>query len=108
MIIWRGWGILVLLIALAAAAPGGLAVEAVLGPELAEFGVAGGLAVAAIAVFFIGQKFNAPRQGYHQSTGQPVMYRNGHTLFFIPMQYWAFILLAISVVVIVMTLAGAM
>lgn len=107
MIIWRGWGILVLLIAGALAVPGGLSAEALLGPEMGGIGAACGLALAGIAVFFVGQRLNAPRPGYHPGTGQPVMYRNAHTLFFVPMQFWGFILLAGSVVTGVMTLIGA-
>ncbi|PSK92265.1 hypothetical protein CLV63_11822 [Murinocardiopsis flavida] len=107
MIIWRGWGILVVLIAGLFAVPSGLTAESFLGPELAPLGVALGLAAAGIAVFFVGQRLNAPRPGFHPGTGQPVMYRNAHTLFFVPMQFWGFILLGVSVLVGVMTLIGA-
>ncbi|MDA0562952.1 hypothetical protein LG943_01165 [Streptomonospora sp. S1-112] len=106
MIIWRGWGILVLLITGLCCVPGGLVTEAVLGADLALFGVSGGLVVAGVAVFFIGQRLNAPRQGFHPQTGQPVLYRNQHTFFFVPMQYFAFVLLAVSVVLLISTLLG--
>lgn len=45
-----------------------------------------------MGVYFAGRKLNAPRQGFHPATGQPVEYRNAHTFFFVPMQYWAFVL----------------
>ncbi|WP_072314066.1 hypothetical protein [Agrococcus sp. Marseille-P2731] len=34
--------------------------------------------------------------------------RNGHTLFFIPMQYWAFIYAAVAVLVLIMGVVGSM
>ncbi|RCV49127.1 hypothetical protein [Marinitenerispora sediminis] len=106
MIIWRGWGILVLLISAVLGGPGTFAAEVLLGPDLMNFGTAGGLALAGIAVFFIGQRLNRPRPGYHPATGQPVMFGNSHTFFFVPMQYWGFILLGISLVTTVVTLVG--
>ncbi len=101
MIIWKGWGILVLLIGALFAVPLGFGATSLLGPESAGFGVGLGLALASVAVFFVGQKLNAPVQGFHPGTGQPVLYRNAHTFFFVPMQYWAFILPVIAVAAIV-------
>ena len=88
MIIWNGWGILVLPIAVATIGIGAL-LGAAVGSSLI------GMAIAAIAagpaLWAIGQKFNRPEQGYHPKTGEPVVYRNRHKLFFVPMQYFAFI-----------------
>ncbi|WP_067970191.1 hypothetical protein [Nocardiopsis trehalosi] len=104
MIVWRGAGILVLLIAAVLAGPGTLVAEVALGPDLMRFGTAGGLAVAGVVVFLLGQRLNAPRAAYHPATGQPVVSRDRHTFFFVPMQYWGFILLAVSLATTVATL----
>ncbi|MFC4563374.1 hypothetical protein ACFO4E_16035 [Nocardiopsis mangrovi] len=107
MIVWRGWGILVLLIAAVLGGPATLLAEVLLGPELMNFGTAGGLAVAGVVVFFAGSRLNAPHPGYDPRTGAPVMAGGGHTFFFVPMQYWGFVLLAASLVTTVVTLLGA-
>lgn len=100
MIIWKGWGILVVLIAGALAGIGGATLGSALGTDEASgIGAAGGLALAAPLVFFVGQRFNAPVAGYDPRTGQPTTFRNAHTLFFIPMQYWSILLLVLSVIV---------
>ncbi|WP_017603081.1 hypothetical protein [Nocardiopsis alkaliphila] len=93
MIIWRGWGILVPLIAAVIAVPCAAITAEVTGQQhLGGIGFGVGLLLAAAAVFFAGSKLNAPKQGFHPATGQPVEYRNSHTFFFVPMQYWAFVL----------------
>lgn len=101
MIIWKGWGILVLLIGAVFTIPLGFGAASLLGTESAGFGAGLGLLLAAVAVFFVGQKLNAPVQGFHPATGQPVLYRNAHTFFFVPMQYWAFVLPVIAVAAII-------
>lgn len=112
MIIWKGWGILVVAIAVPLAAVSALIAgsigEAVLGPQdvdiIEPLGAAVGLAIAAIAVFILGRWMNAPVPGYDPQTGQPVYFKNRHTLFFIPMQWWSFVLLAIALIFVVMPL----
>ncbi|GAA4893818.1 hypothetical protein [Streptomonospora salina] len=108
MIIWRGWGILTVLIAAACCIPAGLIVESALGSELAPFGVAFGLVASGIAVFFLGQRLNTPRPGFHPQTGERVVFRNRHTLFFVPMQYCGFVLLGAAVLVTVMSLLSVL
>ncbi|HIY39865.1 MAG TPA: hypothetical protein H9836_01905 [Candidatus Nocardiopsis merdipullorum] len=100
MIIWQGWGILVVLIGALFTAPLGFGAASLLGEDNAAVGAGTGLILAAIAVYLAGNKLNAPVQGYDPSTGQPVMYRNRHTFFFVPMQYWGFILPVLGVIVI--------
>lgn len=92
MIIWNGWGILVVLIAAVFTAPLGFLAAELLGSDAAGLGAGLGLVLGAVGVHFAGKKLNAPKQGFHPATGQPVEYRNSHTFFFVPMQYWAFIL----------------
>ncbi|MCY9786257.1 hypothetical protein KIK06_20390 [Nocardiopsis sp. EMB25] len=92
MLIWRGRGILVLLIAAPLGGLGAFTAMTLIGEGADPMGAGIGLLPAAVAVFFLGRKLNAPRQGFHPATGQPVLHRNAHTFFFVPMQYWAFIL----------------
>lgn len=109
MIIWKGWGILVVLIAVPLAALSSLITvsigEAVAGPLnddlIGPIGAGLGLVVAAVAVFALGSWMNAPVPGYHPQTGQPVYFKNRHTLFFIPMQWWSFLLLGIALIFVI-------
>lgn len=105
MIVWKGWGILILPIAMICVAPLAALSSSALGPEFTGLGISVGLALAAVASYLLGQRMNRPVAGYHPATGRPVEYRNQHTLFFLPMQYWGFLLLAGSVAALV---TGAM
>jgi hypothetical protein len=107
MLIWRGWGILVLLIAFACAAPCALIAGALLGEGTEPMGAGIGILLGAVGVFFAGRKLNAPRQGFHPQTGQPVQHRNAHTFFFVPMQYWSFILPVAAIAVFASGLSAA-
>ncbi|MEY9213317.1 hypothetical protein NI17_001370 [Thermobifida halotolerans] len=106
MIIWRGWGILVVLMAAIPAVLGAVSVQALLGEAMAPLGAGIGLVVGGVASFLVGQRLNAPVQGYHPATGQPVLYKNRHTLFFIPMQYCGVLLLVLGAVLGVVGLSG--
>lgn len=90
MIIWTGWGILALLLTAAGGALG-TTVGTALGapPDEANLGSALGLALAAYAIWAIGQRLNRPVEGFDPATGQPVLYRNRHRFWLVPLQYWA-------------------
>ncbi|UFS93411.1 hypothetical protein [Nocardia huaxiensis] len=85
MIVWRGWGILVVVFLLV-----GFFVGQALGKgvDMPEAGASVGTLAASVAIWFLGSHLNRPVEGYDQETGQPRVYKNAHTLFFIPMQYW--------------------
>ena len=86
--VWTGWGIL---------APIFYAVGALGVGSLGQFlgapqvGVFIGVLLASVAVWHIGRRLNRPEPGYHPKTGQTVTYKNQHTLFYLPMQYFAFL-----------------
>lgn len=104
MIVWTGWGILGLLLGgLGIGAGTGIAASLGVPTDDVNWGTSLGLILAAVAVWYLGQRLNRPVDGYHPKTGEPVKLRNRHTLFFIPMQYWALIFGAGSVVTGVMT-----
>ena len=95
MIIWSGWGFLVIVIAGVVGGPVALAISALLGAA----GVTGqpgigpmlGLFAAAAVTWWAGQRLNGGpgRTLVDSQTGQAVVLRRRHTLFFIPMQWWA-------------------
>src|SRR6266542_584087 len=105
MIIWKGWGILVVVITVATS----IVVQGVVGVAFGDpqfykthdwpKGVA--LLSAAAAVYFAGRYFNNKpgRVMIDKATGQEIVLRRVHSLFFIRMEYWAFVLAAIGVVV---------
>lgn len=103
MIIWTGWGILVpVLLALGIGGTGALG-EEFLPPEASTYGFVAGALISAVLIYLIGRKLNKPEQGFHPKTGEPVVYRNRHTFFFVPMQYWGAIVPVVGLVVTVVT-----
>jgi len=101
IIIWRGWGILILPIAFACVIVGGM-----IGAGLRDLGLtanwAGALgaliatAVGAGGIWIIAQMITnsrPPRRFIDQQTGQEIVVRaDAGSLFFIPTRFWAFIL----------------
>lgn len=97
-IIWKGYGFLVPFIA--AAIIGIISVvcwqlfsnTVFLGPCLGSSG-------AAAAVWIIGNKFNSPAKNrvmIDKASGQEFLFKPDHSLFFIKMQYWAFLFGAVA------------
>ncbi|TPG41470.1 hypothetical protein EAH89_28715 [Roseomonas nepalensis] len=102
MIIWRGWGILTIPIV---ALTGGLVV-AILHNLMAGTGRYAGLALtaglltAAAVNWFVGRRLNRMpvRELLDPATGERVIVRRSHDLFFVPMQWWSLLLLAAALV----------
>jgi hypothetical protein len=109
MIVWSGWGILVAVVAVVSFLVTGFVINAAMQndqyyethgwPKLVAFA----FAVAALIVWPLGRAFNRPRPDrglLDPRTGEPAVMTpgGGHTLFFIPMEYWAPILLVLGVV----------
>ena len=97
-IIWKGYGFLVPFIA--AAVIGVFSVllwqlfpkSVLLGPCLGSF-------AAAAAIWFIGKKFNSPTKNrimIDKANGREFLFKPDLSLFFIKMQYWAFIVGAVG------------
>jgi hypothetical protein len=107
IVVWKGWGLLVLVIT---------ALIVVLTTVLFEKagwpvanGAALGMMFSAAAIWQVGNKFNSPLKNrvlLDQQTGAEVILKPDHSLFFIKMQYWAFIAGAIGLVMLVNLLAG--
>lgn len=103
MIVWRGWGILVVFIAGAAVALVQVLGNALLGEAAARYGdrlPALGLLLAAPPIWLLGRRLNGrgARTLVDQETGEQVVVRPNHSLFFVKMEYWA-VTLALGAVV---------
>jgi hypothetical protein len=115
MIVWSGWGILVIVFVVAAFVGDVSLVSFVAGlmghgtadapPLIARLVGFLPWVGAAAAAWFMGRKVNTKTEKVliDPETNEPVTLRTGggHSLFFIPMQYWAFILLVIGVFAVV-------
>lgn len=110
MIIWRGWGILTVLIVVLV----GGAVVAVTGPLLVGSGRYAGLALtagllAAAAVNWgVGRRLNGRpgRELVDAATGERVVLRRSHELFFVRMEWWSVLLVAVAVVSLLAVIFG--
>lgn len=86
MLVWRGWGILAFILAMAS-----FAVVGATGLPQPYSGLLSG-AVAAAAIWFTGRRLNDPakdRLVTDAATGEMLRLRSRHDLFWIPMQWWA-------------------
>ena len=89
MIVWTGFGFLVVVFAGV-----GIALGAALGATGLPEGVAigSGLLLGAIGNWFAGRALNDPARGREMidaKTGQRILLRSSHTLFWIPMQWFS-------------------
>jgi hypothetical protein len=101
MIVWQGWGCLTIVIGFGALLVAQLLADALFGksfypgnPWLRLVALIAG----AVAVWFVGRWLNGRpgRVVIDKATGQEITLRARHTLFFIPMQYWAPIMVLIG------------
>ena len=96
MLIWSGWGILIPLIVVLVS--GFFAIAG--GDDHAGTGLAIGLILSGVIVWTVGKKLNGKqdRTLIDPETGQPVRVKAGrHSLFFIPMQWWAPVCAALGI-----------
>lgn len=115
IIVWRGWGILVLPIAFACFIVGTIIGAGLHGLGLAlnwaqALGSLIGTAVGAGGIWIIAQMITnsrPPRRFTDQQTGQEIVVRaNAGSLFFIPTRFWAFIVLALGLLMTVSLALG--
>lgn len=112
MIIWSGWGFLSVVIAVVV---GGLTTAlTVLGLEKlglgtwTGMGLVAGLAAAALVNWLVGIRLNQRpgRELIDAKTGERVVLRKRHSLFFIPMQWWSVPLAAGAMIAFVSVFLG--
>lgn len=97
MIIWQGWGIVVVAIAFVAALAAGAIAEATGGDTTTLIGLF--LIPAGAITWFLGKRMNrnAERTLVDPSTGEPVVIRNHHTLFFVRVEWWGPIMAVLGI-----------
>jgi hypothetical protein len=103
MIIWTGWGILVPVVFFAVTILFQMLVDGILGPDTysqAKHFQFFGTSAAALAVWLAGKRMNTKteRRVIDKETGEEMVLKSNHSFFFIPMQYWGFIIFALAVV----------
>ena len=96
MIIWRGWGFLAFLYAFAAFAMVMMVTDALVPGGNLPFLFGSGLLLAAVATWFTGLLLN--QSGPRRKLAAVNELTNRHTFFFIPLQYWGFVLGALAMV----------
>ena len=102
VLIWRGWGILVALVPLAAfivAAMVAGALESALGPAFdssMDWLFPLGFLASAVVLWVLGRRLNNrdTRVLVDMQTGEQIAVRPNHSFWFIKMEYWAIVLAA--------------
>lgn len=102
-IFWTGWGFLVPVILGASFVLMQTGLNAIMGPytyESAEWPKIIASILTCISVWFVGRYFNnKPRRVLiDKKTGHEVLFKPRNTFFFIPMEYWAFIIAGFEVI----------
>ena len=93
MLIWRGWGFLALIIPVVLGILSEQACEMWLGDGASGWSSQPGIGAGLLIVWFLGRHLNTKPDKIliDPETGEQVALRKDHSLFWIPMQYWAFI-----------------
>lgn len=107
MLVWQGWGILVVAIPFAVIAVVSAIWTAMFGSAAAREGATLMLGVALLVsaplVYLLGKRLDARpgRTMIDKDTGQEIVLRGAHTLFFVPVRYWAWIGAGLAVILLV-------
>ena len=101
MIIWQGFGFLAVIIPIVGYVLAALSVQAIAGPGyLAHHSWPGALGtlIGAGFIWVLGTKLERPpRTLIDQQTGETVVLRKRHTLFFIPMRYLGIVFTVVAI-----------
>jgi hypothetical protein len=99
MLIWRGWGFLVAVFAFGASLAMELITESITRDDdfyqREAWPLAVAFVVAGVVTWLVGQKLNA-RTAIDETKGQIPPIGGSHTFFFVPMQYWGVLLIALA------------
>jgi len=107
--IWKGYGFLVPIITIALVGFTSVLFSSVF-TTTQPYGVCIGALAAAVAIWYAGNSFNSPakdRVMIDKATGQEWIIKPDHSLFFIKMQYWAYIVGAIGVFLLIALLISS-
>lgn len=94
MLIWQGWGIISAFLPVLCAMPF---------LNTGRFGIAAGLLIGAAINAYIGYRLNntSGKSFTDNDTGQEVVFRKKHSLFWIPMQYISVLWAAVAVIMLI-------
>ena len=110
VVVWRGWGPIVIAIGFLALLVGFL-VTSTLGFDErgGDFIVGLALIAAGIGTWFLGVRMNrdAVRDLVDPKTGEQVTVRGGHSLFFVSVRWWGVVMIAFGLYMIVIGVIGA-
>lgn len=105
MLIWRGYGIVVVVFAVVGLVVGKIGAESLWGAPIPvdkrQWSELIGMCLAAALVYglhLLLQRASEPRAVIDKKTGREMVLVTKHDLFFIPVKYWPFILLALGLV----------
>jgi len=105
MVVWTGWGILVVVIFLAIGAPIQLLVESSYGKPYYEAHSWPGILACLLAaplIWFTGRALNREKvpeaSDSETAEGIRVRYTGRHAFFFVPMEYWSLVVLVAGIV----------
>jgi hypothetical protein len=102
MIIWRGWGFLVAVFVFGASLAMELITESMTGDDgfyqREAWPLALALVVAGLVTWLVGRTLHARggRVVIDKATGRELTIDASHTFFFVPMHYWAVVLIALA------------
>jgi hypothetical protein len=90
MVIWTGRGILVIIVPLLC----NMALVNILPYNIADYGIVAGFYIGGAFSWFMGNKWNniEGQVFVDKETNEEVEFKPNHSLFWIPMQYWGYIL----------------
>ena len=104
LLVWKGWGYLVVVITLGILIAVQFAVDRAFGDPhfytLHGWPKGIGMLLSAAAIYFAARHFKAQpaRTLIDKATGREFVLRREHSFMFVPMEYWTFILAAIGLV----------
>jgi len=108
-VIWQRWGIVVLGFAVLGLALGVLLAEALhIEGRASAIPLGIGLLAAGALTWFAGKRMNrdTSRELVDPATGQTVVVRNRHTMFFVPVEWWAPVFIVAGIVCCLMPLVA--
>ena len=102
MIIWKGWGILAIVIAIVCSVAMQLLCDAVFGAgyyRSSRWAMPLALLLASGIIFFVGQKLNRKpgKVVIDKETNEEYILKSTHSLFWIPLQYWGIVTAVLAV-----------
>ncbi len=102
MVVWKGWGILALIIPVIMSLSVGLTLDSYYGEHYfirSDWAMPLVLGISSIAVFIVGYKINSKpgKIVVDPENNEKIELKTTHSMFWIPLQYWSLFILAIAI-----------